>query len=228
MDLNQVAILDTETTGTDSETDRLVEVAMLSAATNDYYSTLCDPGRGIPPEAMAVHHITEADVRGRPTPAQALKAAVESLDWPRVSVAHNAKFDRGMIPDVGWNPQWVCTYKCAIVQWPDAPGYSNQVLRYWLGLQPTMLLDHPHLSPHRALYDIIVTREIFKALLMFRPLDELIHISNNPVLLTKVSFGKHKGSTWDKVDKGYLSWVVRQEDMNEDVRYTAEYYLRRR
>ena len=91
-----------------------------------------------------------------------------------------------------------------------------------------MLLDHPHLSPHRALYDIIVTREIFKALLVFRPLDELIHISNNPVLLTKVSFGKHKGSTWDKVDKGYLSWVVRQEDMNEDVRYTAEYYLRRR
>ena len=61
--MSNIIIIDTETTGTDPQVDRLVELAgvPLSPTCRDF-STLVNPGREIPPEAKAIHHITEEDV----------------------------------------------------------------------------------------------------------------------------------------------------------------------
>lgn len=228
--MKELIILDTETTGIDPLVDKIVEIAAINLHTDLTFETLCNPGQDIPAEAMAIHHITEWMVEGKPTPLDAVTDfigwAANSTGFP-IFAAHNAKFDRGMLePLLGdLRPQWLCTYKCAVMLWPDAPGHSNQVLRYWLGLKPQI---PEGLAPHRAMYDIICTREILRAMLVMKPVEQLLEWSSKPILLPKVTFGKHRGKTWDQVDSGYLKWCLRQEDINEDVRHTADYWLQKR
>lgn len=232
MSYPNVIIMDTETTGLDAAEDRLVEIAGARLEDGKSYETLVNPLRSIPAEVRAIHHICPEDVVDAPFEEESLNAmldALKNLSARVIFAAHNAKFDRGFIERIApeLDLEWICTYKCSVVTWPDAPSHGNQVLRYYLGLDLAGQLP-PGLFPHRALYDVIVTRGILIELLKHHTLDQLVRISNNPVLLTKVSFGKHKGCLWADVPYGYLKWCVGQSDMNEDVLHTANHYMRRR
>lgn len=229
--LDQALIIDTETTGIDKHSDKLVELAAIRYSSDEAYSEFCNPGRDIPAEAMAVHHITKELVEYAPSPSEIVLEMLANMGTPSLLIAHNAKFDRDMLRSVwpagGPRIPWVCTMKVARAIWPDAPRHTNQVLRYWLGLSlPEHLIGG--LAPHRALYDIVVTREIFRAALTKMPLEEMIELSNKPSLLKKVGFGKHKGKLWSEVDSGYLRWCLSQPDIEEDVAHTARHYLSNR
>lgn len=226
----RVIVLDTETTGLDPEEHTLVELAAVGVdKQNESYETLVNPYREIPPEAKAIHHITEKMCREAPTDLRATSNLLDYFERPEVVVAHNAKFDRSfmtrLFDQYDYAPKWICTYKCSQVVYPNAPSHSNQVLRYWLGAEPTL---PEGLAPHRALYDVLVTREIFQSLLTQKSINELHQISSNPVLLTHWPFGKHKGELCAGTPWGYLRWITQQADMNEDVAYTARHYLARR
>ena len=61
--------LDLETTGTDRQNDKIVELAleiMRPGQPTKEYRTLINPGRPIPPGATKVHKITDADVKNAP------------------------------------------------------------------------------------------------------------------------------------------------------------------
>ncbi len=79
----RLLVVDTETTGIDVTTDRVVE---LGAAYFDggrpagLRRTLVDPERPIPPEASAVHGIRDEDVRGQPVFARVAPRLVAHLD----------------------------------------------------------------------------------------------------------------------------------------------------
>jgi exodeoxyribonuclease X len=223
---------DTETTGTDPEVDRLVELAGVCRGF-DHFSTLVNPERDIPPEARAIHHIGPEDIEWSPFENEALgqfrRHFTSEVPDRIVLVAHNAKFDRGFIrridPVAESSVDFICTMRCAWLSWPDAPGYSNQVLRYWLGLENLGL--PPELFPHRALYDAIVTQGILEELLKKHPVETLLNWSNNPVLMPKVPYGKHKGKKWDEVDYGYLKWALGPGGPkdDEDFIFTAQYWM---
>lgn len=233
-------VLDTETTGLDPLVDQLVEIAAIDLTTDQQFSSLCNPNRHIPPEVSAIHHIVDADVKGYPSPDETLLEMLAQFDYPEILIAHNAKFDAGMIASllpVDYHPQWLCTYRNALVAWPDAPNHKNQTLRYWRGLQPQVPFG---LAPHRALYDIIVTREIMRDLLAVavapRPwtmassaiFNQMLFITENPILLKKIGFGKHAGKSFKEIDSGYLNWITKQSDMDSDVVYTARKELEAR
>ena len=231
-------VLDTETTDMDPETSGIVEIAGISRDVNGdllTYSALCNPGIPIGVEAMAVHHLQDNMLKEALTPKEAmgemLLRLLEGVDEEEVVplVAHNAEFDRGFIAKISDafadKSGWICTYRCAMHLWPDAPKHSNQVLRYWLGLE----LDLPEdLHPHRALYDVIVTEGILKRMLNLRSLDELVALSQEPILLKTVRFGKHKGAEWANLPADYLRWILKQPDFDSDSRNTAMHYLRPR
>ena len=64
-----VVFFDLETTGVAPDRDRIVDLAFLRRAPDgqeEVFSALVDPGMPIPPEATAVHHITDEMVRGQP------------------------------------------------------------------------------------------------------------------------------------------------------------------
>ena len=65
-----LAVIDLETTGTDTKLDRIVEVSVLKLSPGgetDHRTRRVNPGVPIPPEATAVHGITDDDVADCPT-----------------------------------------------------------------------------------------------------------------------------------------------------------------
>lgn len=103
-DVSQAVILDTETTGLDPATDKIIELALVkfeySRATCEIgrvlgvYDGLEDPGVTIPPESTAVHGITDEMVRGKRLDDTAIE---HLLDGVGVVIAHNAEFDRPFV-----------------------------------------------------------------------------------------------------------------------------------
>lgn len=232
-----VRCIDFETTGMpDSEGAAICEVGWcdievgesgedsrpLKMAIGKPVSMFCNPGRPIPPEARAVHHISDKDVHGAAQPSEGLRRLREGA--PAYYVAHNAKFEQAFFPDA--TTPWVCTYKAALRFWPDAPAHSVQVLRYWLEL---ILGDEATaMPPHRAGPDAYVTAHLFARMLSegSATIEDMVRWSSGPALLPKVTFGKHRGARWEDVPTDYLEWVINKTDMDGDIKANARHHLK--
>jgi exodeoxyribonuclease X len=218
-----IRIIDFETCGLTAEAGGVVEVGWVDVRIEgdrvkiDSFpgSFLVNPGRPIPVEARAVHHISDDDVRGERSFEQVLPLFTVDVD---VFCAHNAKFEQQFFTT---DLPWLCTLKIARRLWPECPSHSNQCLRYWLGLNLSEMLAMP---PHRAGPDAYVTANILKRALDEASVDDMIKWSSEPSLLPRVTFGKHKGADWDAVPTDYLQWLVKQT-MDEDVLHTAKHHL---
>lgn len=186
------------------------------------------PLHGIPPETMAVHHITEADFDAD-TPVcteERLRLAVWAGEKPDALVAHNSEFEQQFIPaSVTADLPWICTLKVALRVWPDAPQHTNQVLRYWRGLTLDAALAMP---PHRAGPDAWVTAHLLADLAKAATVADMIDWSARPKQLPSIPFGKHRGLKWAEAPLDYLQWMVRQSDMNPDALACAQEELARR
>lgn len=226
-----IRIIDLETTGVASE-DHVVEIGsvdLLPGGTiTRHQEHLILPPCPIPAEARAIHHISDADVaQAKPwhTVCNTFFDRGNCSDLVAYA-AHNAAFDRQWLPpDLLGNLPLICTYKAAVHIWPEAPRHTNQVLRYWLDLDVDRSIAD---RTHRAMPDAYVTAHLLREMLKHASTEDLIRWSNEPVLLPKVTFGKHRGQKWDAVPDDYLQWILRQQDMNEDVVHTARHYLAER
>jgi exodeoxyribonuclease X len=237
----RVATIDTETTGM-SDDDCVVELAFVEDmldGRHTYRSSLVIPVKQISFEAMAIHHITPEMVEDAPSIGELIFST--RLNDISIFAAHNAKFDRHYLPMLnGAEKQWICTMRCALHLWPDAPGHSNQVLRYWLNLDVSDMPSTAGATPHRALYDAWTTQKLLEAEIAViigdnnlgitrdMAIKKLIEMSDQPVVLRKVRFGKFEGRTWDQVPPDYLGWVIKQSSMDPDVLHTARHYLNNR
>jgi exodeoxyribonuclease X len=151
--------LDTETTGRGPE-DRLCQIAF---KTDDgvTVSELYNPGMPISIDAMAIHHITNEMVQGKPVfrNSEEWRTLQDLLGANQtVTVAHNAKFDIEMLRREGLEPQRVvCTLKLARYLDKEGviPKYNLQYLRYFLNLQVDA-------KAHDALGDVTVLEALFK------------------------------------------------------------------
>lgn len=180
---------------------------------------LVNPGRPMPIEARAVHHIGDADLADAPPIEFGLRCLIDGR--PDVFVAHNAAFERQFFTG-GDGAQWICTYKVGLRLWPDAPSHTNQVLRYYLGLR---LQDHLAMPPHRAAPDAYVTAHILLEALQLASIEDMIAWTEQPAMMVKIRFGKHRGRRWDEVPTDYLQWVAGQRDMDADTRACARHHL---
>lgn len=213
----------------------------------------------IPPDAKATHHITEDMVRpGADNVFErglVLNDMIAAETPDMVYAAHNAKFDIGFLPEIANRPdapRWICTWRCAMHLWQDAPSHKNQTLRYWLGEEPApemLHLDGPvraypptldgtrllctmdglvPLAPHRAQYDTAVTAAILRRMLRERTVEQLVELSTKPVLQSTCRFGKHRGKEWSEIPTDYLRWMQRSSDFyrdDADIRYTVDRWL---
>lgn len=220
-----VAVVDTETTGVEKDC-AVCEIG----AVNEYFSfeTLVNPGRPIPPDASAVHHICDADVEGFMNEHDALHSLWDNLRYNDISVlvAHNAGYDQPIIERVIQGYEWICTYKCALWLWPDAPSHKNEALCYWLGLGDNGRRFSQ--GSHSALHDARRTYLLLNKMLELTTLEQLIAWTKLPKEIRKLPFGKHIGKTWAEVDYGYLKWMTGQPDMDPDMLYHAKAEIKRR
>jgi exodeoxyribonuclease X len=222
-------IIDIETTGTDPEADRIIEIASVDLLADgtiaNRQSTLVRPGILVPPEASAVHHLLDEDLAAAPP----LMDIIHLFRGADAYVAHNADFERAFLGPLLGEATWVCTYRCALRIWPDLVSHSNQALRYRFGFVNPFGIDRHTLSPHRALSDAIVTAAVFTEILKHAKWGELVQWSSKPALLSVLRFGKHRGERFDAVPEDYLRWIVEgQNELSEDVKASARYWLEKR
>jgi exodeoxyribonuclease X len=222
-----IRVIDFETTG--MPPDAAVcevgwcDVHTLTGTIGEPSGMLVNPNRAMPPEARAVHHISDADVFGAPPITTGFLALTRGP--PDVFAAHNARFEQEFF--TGGGTPWICTLKVGRRVWPDCPSHSNQCLRYFLGIE---LEESFAMPPHRAAPDAYVTAYILaEAIRSGASIDDMIAWSNQPSLLPGViNFGKHRGVAWSECDRDYLWWITKQPDMDEDKRFTAKYWLEKR
>lgn len=217
----KILFLDTETTGKDPELAEIVELGFCLSSDGTIlkeYDQLIKPSEPIPPEASAVHHITNAMLADSPDIGDAsvienVQLLVEEADY---ICAHNLHYDLTLLKrfmpsifrDIDASRQ-IDTLRLAKHVIPGLPSYSLQALRYRFGFH-----DYEG-QAHRALIDAYWVSELLQ-LCMERggvELDGIADFIAKPIMLEKMPFGKHRGREVLEAmrdDPGWFAWFARQ------------------
>jgi DNA polymerase-3 subunit epsilon/exodeoxyribonuclease X len=135
---------------------------------------------------------------------------------------------------VTWQGSVIDTLKCSKSLMEDLEGYSLQFLRYECRLYRTekdfFKGYDVAVLPHNALSDALHTQMMFEYLLDLASVNQLVEISSSRLLLSRLPFGKYAKKRIETValkDSAYLKWMLESLlDMDEDLRYSIEYYMR--
>ena len=230
-------LADTETGGLTVE-DGVVEVGWVEldqdANIIDQRESLIDPGTGfICPSASGVHDITIDMVQDKPTLDEFFSLPDagcygEPLIADRLLIAgHRVGFDHKFLAPYLQAPavDQICTLRWARHLWPESPDHKLSTLKYALGLRKDAG------DAHRVMSDIMVTYDLLRLILstLNVSLDELAELSKQPLLLHRVPFGKYRGEHPKGVPHTYWRWALNNiEDMDQDLKHTAEHYLAKR
>ena len=208
-----VRVVDFETTG--PQGSEVIEVGLVDLegsgrdwSVRDPRTTLLKPAEAVTPSARAVHHISDRDLVGaEPSTVSAVEAFIRGDSTADIYAAHHAEFELSFLGNLA-SASWICTAKAARRAWPHAPGFSNQVLRYWLELD----LDPGRgLPAHRAGPDAFVTAHILLQLLQTETISDLIAWTTQPDV---VRFGRYRGRAWTELTSDYLRWIAEESDMD--------------
>ena len=254
--ISKLLLFDTETTGIDKA--RCVQLAYkrfdaLTMVEEGKKHLMFKPPVPIETGATAVHHITNDAVKDCP-PFSEILEPVQALVNTCCLVAHNAKFDLGVLKNEGIDVSGVvhiCTYKLAVHLFPDFENHQLQYLRYALNVDAE---DFHKLQAHDARTDVLVLEKVFNAILwkfledkytnldgdmtedsIPEMLEQMADMSSKPILYPKIRFGKYKGKTFAELklrDTGYLEWLQDAEgkkpasDRDENLLFTIRHYLK--
>ncbi|NNC94323.1 MAG: GIY-YIG nuclease family protein [Chitinophagales bacterium] len=168
------AIVDVETTGGSPSFDRITEVAVLvhnGKRIIESFSSLINPQQEIDPFVMALTGISNEMVEDAPL-FEDVYPVFEELTRDKILVAHNVRFDYGMIRreykrmDRRFQRKHLCTVKLARKIFPGLRSYSLGTL--------CKNLEIPIMNRHRAYGDAEATTVLFEKLL-FNDRKELIY-----------------------------------------------------
>ena len=236
--MSKLIFFDTETTG-NTEKDFLIQIAYKTE--NETFTGLYKPENKIPPEASAVHHITNKMVTDKKSFQETDQKKIKQLfeDKEVIVVAHNATFDLMIIEKEDIYPnKFICTLR--IARYLDKEGkidkYNLQYLRYLLEIEVDA-------TAHDALGDVLVLEKLFErlnkkmmeeeSLNETEAIEKMVEISSHPSLLRTFNFGKHTGKKIEdvlKIDRGYLTWLLEQklngDGPDEDWIYTLKHFLK--
>ena len=198
---------DTETTGTRSDKDRIIELAAFDPVENRTFVQLINPGIPIPPEATAIHNISDAMVKDAPSFKEVAEAFIAFCPEKSALIAHNneafdklflhAEFKRSAVPLPTF--EYIDTLKWARKYRPDLPRHTLQSLREVYGI--------PANQAHRALDDVIVLHKLFSAMTDDIPTDKVLQLLAQTQQVSRMPFGKHQGKPLSEVPKNYVQWL---------------------
>lgn len=222
--------LDCETTGLDPSTDRIIEIGIVKFtfdAIEATYEELVDPQMPIPEVSMAIHHITNEMVQGKPT-IDLLLPQILKFIGPHIIVGHAITNDINFLCQSAQRHQIPCklaahpfidTLRLARL-YGESPTNSLEVLRKHFNI--------PDEGAHRAMNDVVVNIEVFKYLAKrYNTTEQIMNRLKSPIQLKAMPLGKHKGRPFAEIPIEYLRWAVHQE-FDQDLLFSLKTELKKR
>jgi DNA polymerase-3 subunit epsilon/exodeoxyribonuclease X len=236
-----LVFFDVETTGVE-EDDVICSLALLEQSKNHLHVSydLINQGKKIPPKASSIHNITNEMIQNKPSLKESQTFQKLQLHNTKETtfIAHNIDFDMAMVAKSGFiiEASMVDTLRVTRHLIPDLESYGLNFLRYEMRLYKkeqqllhSLGLDSFCLCPHNAQSDVIITKLLFDELCELASLKKMQELTTQPVLLQKFEFGKYSGRYIEEIvqiDRAYVEWMLHNiDDLNEDMKYTLEYYL---
>lgn len=201
---------DTETTGVKAEKDRVIEIAAYDPEQDRTFEAFVNPGMPIPPDATAIHNITDEMVADAPDFSVVGTQFIEFCEGDTVLIAHNndgfdvhflrAEYKRNNVQMPNWNfldsLKWARRYRS------DLPRHTLQFLREIYGIEAN--------NAHRALDDVVVLHKVFQCMIDDLSIDQVFELLANRQEKppTRMPFGKHQGELLKDVPKSYVRWLA--------------------
>ena len=227
--------LDTETTGLDPSTSRVVEVATIRldpASKPTSFYRLINPGIPIPHSATLVHGIVDADVRGKPRFEEIAQELYQFLNGSDL-VAYNAAFDLAMLSAEFSRCGLRFKVKGRSVIDPHAifrreePRTLSHAVRFYLGQEgfashsasTDALAALQVLDSQVGRYELPSNPETLHKLLV--SVDIAGKFTRDAVGTVTINFGKHRGRPLAEVaaeDADYLRWALANMPLLDDAR----------
>ncbi len=227
-----LAVFDLETTGIDPARDRIVEIAILRVEPGGgvrTLSSLVDPEMPIPPEASAIHGITDLAVRGQPTLGALAPEILRQFEGADLGGYNTIKFDLPLLAaDLA---RAGFPFDTGGRRHVDAMRIFHEMERRDLAAALRFYCGQELEQAHSALADASATLAILDAQLaryphLPRELDGLHRLCNPDegrfVDATRklewaaggevaLAFGKHRGRTLRELavrERSYLEWIA--------------------
>lgn len=222
--------LDCETTGLEPNVDRIIEIAVVKFTFNEVleaFETLIDPKCPIPESSIAIHHISNEMVQGKPSIAEIIPEILRLIER-NIIIGHGIGLDiqficeeakRHSIPCNLQTNQKIDTLRMARL-YGESPVNSLERLRQHFNIAEE--------GAHRAMSDVIVNIEVFKYLAAnFKTTKQLLERLEKPIQLRTMPLGKYKGRPFSEVPVEYLSWA-QHKDFDQDLLHSIRLELKKR
>lgn len=232
-----LVVFDLETTGTDTEKDRIVQIGLIRVepdGTRRSWDQLVNPERPIPPEASAIHGIRDEHVQGQPTMAQLGAELEQWLAGADLAGYNSVRFDLPLLQAELQRAGRPIDF--GGVRHLDAMSIFHQMERRDLTAALRFYCDQEMEGAHNALADVTATLEVLDAQLgrypdLPRDLDGLHRFCNpdegrfvdrsrkfvwNEQGEAVFTFGKFNGRSLQdtvalKDGRGYLEWMLNKD-----------------
>ena len=221
-------LLDVETTGLDTGSDEVVELGMVKfsyhrdgtvAAVLDKFSSLNEPSRTIPEEAIKLHGITNEMAAGHKIDGESVSAFASDA---AIVIAHNAAFDR-KFAERYWpifaNKPWACSVNQ--IEW-RAYGFEGSRLGYLLNGIGFFHRSHRAVDDCHALLEILAhtlsgTERSALSLLLENARRRTVRIWAEHAPFDLKDELKKRGYRWSPGDEGRRkAWYVDVDEADRD------------
>ncbi len=228
---NPLVFFDLETTGINITKDRIVEISLLKVHPNgkeEIKSRLINPEMPIPPQATAIHGITDDDVKDCPTFKQVAKSLADMLEGCDLAGFNSSRFDVPMLSEEFLRAG--VDFDMSKRKFVDVQIIFHKKEQRTLEAAYKFYCDKELQNAHSAESDTIATYEVLKS-----QLDRYPDLENDVAFLSKeyssfnnnvdfagriildekgvevFNFGKHKGKPVTQVlrdEPGYYAWMM--------------------
>ncbi len=225
-----LVVFDLETTGTSITNDRIIELAVIKLHVNgnsEEKHYLVNPGIPIPPEATAIHGISNEDVADKPTFKQLAQEIARFFTGCDIAGFNSNKFDFPLLVEeflragVDFDPEGRRFIDAQRIYHVFEPRTLTAAYKFYC--------EKELVNAHSAMADTKATLEVLLAQLQKYPqlnqnLDEVHKLSGQDKLVDLAgrmvlnehgeavfNFGKHKGKTVKSVltsEPGYYQWMM--------------------
>jgi DNA polymerase III subunit epsilon len=232
-----ICALDIETTGTDPWADRVVELGVVRVAQDGRTRVLSqrfNPGRPVPPEAVAVHGLTDNRLRHKP-PFRAVAPGLREFLADADLVGFDLSFDLSFLTaefaraGVAFDLAGRAVLDAFTVFRRREPRDLAAAVRFYLG--------RTHGGAHSAPADAWAALRVLDAQLGRYPdlpvdpvglhrrlvdVDVAGRLRRDAAGRVVLGFGKHRGRPLGEVDPAYLRWVLENVPLLADARGRIE------